>query len=311
MQKEIAAGLRAVESDHRLLLDIFHDIEAISLPCMSKNACVLADCADQSHCSHMARELLHRVHFATIGHFGREERLMRDHDAPAEQFQAHAAGHAEIKDAIQQSIAAFAADKDAVAVFDRLTTISRMYRQHHHSLDAACRLQLMSGKNRPRSATMQYRAVDGAAHHLPDLPLTGNAVIDHKHTILQNILRQAKSLCCRHSPHCQHCSPDRQQDCTVHAVDIVTDALKTMIEHFRHEETLMRQYATPKATEEHQQAHADISQRMNQLIGDYADNNTAMFLHRLTETLHAWLRHHVAEHDLPLISQAGNANERF
>lgn len=303
MHDQILSGLRAIESDHRLLLDIFCDIEAIGLPCMGEQACPTASCTERSYCSHMVRECMHRVLFATIGHFGREERLMRDR-APAEQFQAHAADHAEIHDAIQQAIAAFARDKDVIAAFAGIAAIARLYRQHHQSFDAACRLRLLAGKDRPQTAPPQGDSGSGALHDLPAIPATGNDLIDRDHTLLQNILRQARSLCREGTPDCRQCSPKRQQECITGAIDIVTDALKTMIEHFRHEESLMRHYTSPAATEEHIQAHADISHRMSQLIADFADNNTAMFLHRLSETLHAWLRHHVVEHDLPLIKLA-------
>jgi hemerythrin-like metal-binding protein len=251
----------------------------------------------------MARECLHRVLFATIGHFGREEGLMRDR-APAEQFQAHAASHAEIHDAIQQAIAAFAQDKDAIAALAEIAAIARLYRQHHQNFDSVCRLRLLAGEERTQSTTQQSAADSGVPYDLPAIPPTGNDLIDHNHTLLQNILRQAKSLCREGAADCHRCPTEQQQCCTANAIDIVTDVLKTMIEHFRHEESLMRHYPCPAAADEHIQAHADISHRMSQLIADYADNNTAMFLHRLRETLHAWLKHHVVEHDLPLIKLA-------
>jgi hemerythrin len=73
-----------------------------------------------------------------------------------------------------------------------------------------------------------------------------------------------------------------------------------MVENFRHEESLLRQVASTGQIHPHVRAHADISMRMSLAIDAYADNNTAMFLHRLTETLQVWLKHHLVKSDLPL-----------
>jgi hemerythrin len=138
---------------------------------------------------------------------------------------------------------------------------------------------------------------------------TGHEVIDRDHAALQNVLRQAGAICHRSLTNCGQCSDMQREACTTSAVDIVTDTLMSMVGHFRHEESLLQRPTATGTVNPLAEAHSDISQRMSQLVGDYADNNTARFLHRLTETLTVWLNEHMLEHDRQLVSSSKHTHK--
>lgn len=125
----------ALASSHRLLLAIFRHAEGNALHCGNGQACHTDACPEQKACIHKAREAFHRVLFATIGHFGREDKLIRQ-VIPPESFAHHAAGHAAIADAIQQAINDFSRDQDVPAAFGSIRAIGQQYAAHHSEHDS-------------------------------------------------------------------------------------------------------------------------------------------------------------------------------
>jgi len=282
---------RAIEADHFLMEGIFRDAAEAERLCGET-----ASEEERAHCLHLARECLHRALFASIGLFGREERAIRPH-VPAQRFRNHAACHAEITEAIQQAITDFAAESDALAAFARLETIGRLYLLHHRGLDAECRALLFAGNHRrdaKKDTTLK-------PHASPAAPPSGDPRMDEEHARLLDLHERARAICGHAATDCGCCDTPRRESCTASTVDLLTDAIKFMVDHFRHEEVLIRHHSNRDEAETHMHAHADISRRMSQLVGDYEDGNTAMCLYRLSEILRAWLTQHVVDHDLPLI----------
>lgn len=124
----------ALASSHQLLLAIFRHAAATALPCGDGEAGCPAACIERKACLHKAREAFHRVLFALIGHFGREDRLIR-HVISPEAFAHHAAGHAAIADAIQAAINDFGRNQDVPGAFRNIGAIGRQYADHHASQD--------------------------------------------------------------------------------------------------------------------------------------------------------------------------------
>jgi hemerythrin-like metal-binding protein len=288
MRGKALEEFRAIEADHLLMQRIFRDAAE------ARQSCGNAD--RHARCLQLARECLHRAQFAALGLFAREERAIEKH-VPPERFLEHAACHAEIREAIQQATAAFADDGDPLAALVRLNEIARLYHLHHEGLDAVCRSLLLDGRGR---GGRKRQAPAGAPLAVPAFPLTGNEKLDSEHAFLLDIHERAKSTCAHAATDCTRCDEPQRHACTASAVDLLTDAIKFMVDHFRHEEELIRRHATPEEAEAHLHAHAEISRHMSQLVSDYEDNNTAMCLYRLAETLRAWLVQHVVEHDMPI-----------
>lgn len=291
MRGKALEEFRAIEADHLLMQQIFRDAAEASQSC--GNA---ASAARQARCLQLARECLHRAQFAAIGLFAREERAIEKR-VPPERFREHAACHAEIRAAIQQATATFADDGDPLAALVRLNDVARLYHLHHEGLDAVCRGLLLDTRGRG-GKKRQLPANSPVA--VPAFPFTGNEKLDSEHAYLLGIHDRARSICTHAATDCTRCDEPQRHSCTTIAVDLLTDAIKFMVDHFRHEEELIRRHATPEEADAHLQSHAEISRHMSQLVSDYEDNNTAMCLYRLAETLRAWLVQHVVEHDMPI-----------
>lgn len=134
-----------IASSHRLLLSIFRHAEQTSLHCGDAPDCSADRCPARKECLHKARETFHRVLFATIGHFGREDRLIRHVIAP-DAFVRHASGHAAIADAIQLAINEFGRDQDIPSAFRSIRAIGQLYAAHHAELDSEY-LPLLAARN--------------------------------------------------------------------------------------------------------------------------------------------------------------------
>ncbi|MEW6164279.1 MAG: hemerythrin domain-containing protein [Pseudomonadota bacterium] len=284
---------RAIETDHLLMQRILRDAVEAEAACLGLMPCTLAACERRSLCVQTMRECLHRAQFASLGLFDREEKVIRKL-APAERFRPHADDHELISRTIRAAIRAFADDHDVAAAFVRLHEITRLYEAHHDSHDAECRALLLEGRGRAKCKPP-------AGGTFPELPRTGHPRLDEEHAMLRGIHDRAKTICDPQSTDCAGCTPDRQQDCTSAAVELLADAIKFMVDHFRHEDELIRRHSTPEEAEAHLLAHAEISRQVSHLVNDYEDNNTAMCMYRLAETLRIWLTQHVAEHDLPVV----------
>lgn len=280
-----------LENDHRQLMEIFSAAIASSRSCDIDVPCNHAQCPQGCECARAVREQFHRIMFACIGRFGSEEKRLQ-HSLTSDSFQHHAESHANISTRIHQSITAFAASKDVPAAFESIKSIARAYEVHHRILDNHHGQEPLSG-HLPKEQLAE-------CYPLHPLPLTGDEAIDREHTLLFNQLQQALSICnCAHGQ-CTKCAVDDRQNCMNRTVELIGDALKFMVEHFRHEEVQLRMMSVQRKTEAHLRAHADIARQIGQLIEDYEDENTARCLRQLVGTLHGWLMGHIVEHDIPL-----------
>ncbi len=248
------------------------------------------------------REHFHRSMFAVVGHFSREDRITRQL-LSNEAFQRHAEQHGDISSALQQAIIDFSQSQDVKAAQASICTIADRIETHHRTQDVVFMGPVARSLQTASPALQPCASPTFVPGNLPALPLTGNAQIDEEHARLHEILHRTLSLCHVSYPECTQCAPDTRRHCTDAAIDLITDALKFMVEHFRHEETLFKHQPQITGVQAHLDNHAELSRRMSQLIGDYEDNNTALCLFRLVETLHVWLHKHILEHDQPFINQ--------
>lgn len=302
MTNQLVTALRDLEEDHRILDGIFAAVRAMSFPCAPSQPCRIGECQEGGRCAQRMREHFHRSMFAVVGHFSREDKITRQL-LPNEAFQRHAEQHGDISSALQQAIIDFSQSQDAKAAQASICAIADQIEIHHRMQDIAFMSHIAHMRQDASKASLPCATPVFVPGNLPLLPLTGNAKIDEEHARLHDILHRTLSLCHVSYPECSQCAPDVRHHCTDAAIDLITDALKFMVEHFRHEETLLKQKLHIAGVQAHLDNHAELSRRMSQLIGDYEDNNTALCLFRLVETLHVWLHKHILEHDQPFIDQ--------
>lgn len=300
MSKQLATALQDLEADHRTLDSIFAAARATKLPCAPSKPCCFGDCTEGRRCAQQMREHFHRSMFAIVGHFGREDKLIREL-LPDDSFRRHTEQHADLSGLLQQAIIDFSEIQDVKAAQASLGAISTQLDAHHRTQDSE--FTHLYSKSQPDVMPIELPTSFISRTSLAALPLTGHAQIDEEHAQLHDILHRTLGLCHVSYPDCNQCDKNTQQHCAEAAIDLVTDALKFMVEHFRHEEALLKQQPQVTGAQAHIDNHAELSRRMSQMIGDYEDNNTALCLFRLVETLHIWLQKHVLEHDLPCIKQ--------
>jgi hemerythrin len=302
MTNPLVTALQDLEEDHRMLDGIFAAVRTMTLPCAPSQPCHTRECQEGGHCAQRMREHFHRSMFAVVGHFGREVKITRQL-LPHEAFQRHTEQHGNLSSTLQQAIIDFSQSQDVKAAQASICAIADQIDTHHRTQDIAFMSLVARPPQETNPASQPCMAPAFITGQLPALPLTGNTQIDEEHACLHDILHRTMSLCHVSYPECTQCAPDTRRHCTDSAIDLITDALKFMVEHFRHEEMLLKQQPQVAGVQAHIDSHAELSRRMSQLIGDYEDNNTALCLFRLVETLHVWLHKHILEHDQPFISQ--------
>lgn len=302
MAKQFVTALRDLQADRRILDEIFAAVRSMALPCPANKPCHSGKCQEGERCALRMREHFHRSMFAVVGHFGREDKITRQL-LSREMFERHAEQHGDISSTLQQAIIDFSHSQDVKAAQASICAIADQIEIHRRTQDIIFMDPAIHSPQAAPLATQPCATPTFIAGNLPPLPLTGNTQIDEEHARLSDILHRTLSLCRVSYPECTRCAPDTQRHCTDSAIDLITDALKFMVDHFRHEETLLRQQAHTPEIQAHLDNHAELSRRMSHLIGDYEDNNTALCLFRLVETLHVWLHKHILEYDQPFVHQ--------
>jgi hemerythrin len=307
MKKQFDTALQDLEADHQILNGIFAAVRAAEFPCAPSKPCRFGDCKEGVHCAQQMREHFHRSMFAVVGHFGREDKLIREL-LPNDSFLRHTEQHADLSGLLQQAIIEFSKIQDVKAAKASLCAIAIQLDTHHRTQDSE--YSRLYSKSKPDATPIELSTGFISRNSLTALPLTGHAQIDEEHAQLHDIMHRTLGLCHVSYPDCNQCHENTQQHCAEAAIDLVTDALKFMVEHFRHEEALLKQQPQVSGAQAHIDNHAELSRRMSRLIGDYEDNNTALCLFRLVGTLHIWLYQHVLEHDLPFISQLADLTNK-
>lgn len=294
---------REIEDDHRQLLEIFAEADFSTCDCNQPGPCDVGTCERGSHCAASVREHFHRVMFACIARFAREEKRLKE-NLPRTRFQQHTEHHASITDRLVKAIAAFSQGRDARLAYATLESIARSYTVHHQVMDRIHGISLDADASVIQS---EHRL---SVEFLPP-PTTGNPKIDEEHLRLYELLREAHGLCTQRSGSCGTCQAAHRQSCLAGAIDLIGDTLKYMVDHFRHEEGMIRLQADYSKMSAHLAAHAEISLWLGQLIDDYRDEDTARCMQTLIHVLHHWLHRHIIDFDLPFFGVFPDSSTRL
>lgn len=295
---------REIENDHRQLLEIFSAADFSACNCPVPGTCDTQACEHGSRCSAGVRERFHSVMFACIARFAREEKQLKE-SLPRMRFQQHTEHHASITDRIVKAIAVFTQSRDVKLAYAAIESIARTYAVHHQVMD------------RINSSAFDMEMPDISperllAWEMLPPPSTGNPKIDEEHLRLHHLLLEASDLCANRSSSCCVCQAERRQCCLTKAINLIGETLKYMVDHFRHEESLIRLQTDYARMAAHQSAHAEISLWLGQLIDDYRDEDTARCMQTLIQILHHWLHRHIVDYDLPFFAVGSGANpDRF
>lgn len=144
----------------------------------------------------------------------------------------------------------------------------------------------------------------------PSLPhdlVTGVSIIDDEHHRLREFIGRLRTICVEFDSKqvCAGCSDEKINACDSALLDCVTELLGFMVEHFRNEETLMKDLGiTAKQHERyllHAEDHANIAERVAALTHPRTRQDTVRAIADTASVLASWLDHHIAHHDVPML----------
>lgn len=148
----------------------------------------------------------------------------------------------------------------------------------------------------------------------PGCLMTGHPQIDSQHLKLEELIQQLSAICeakDKSGSRCSDCPADRPIACTSRLDGFLGDLLGFAMTHFAYEEKLMCQLPATQACrqhiDEHQQAHAAVSDQLADLtrISDVDDPNRRAL--RLQKVVSTWMGVHMLSHDVQLAGKLQGA----
>lgn len=136
---------------------------------------------------------------------------------------------------------------------------------------------------------------------------TGHAALDFEHRQLLACMTATRQVCLdlRSFTSCAACIPARRQQCDAELVRLLGDLLAFILDHFKHEEAVMREsllIMVDKAQcEAHIEDHAAISSAVQRLVAAIDRQATVINLRELDDLLGRWITHHIGLHDVMLM----------
>lgn len=135
----------------------------------------------------------------------------------------------------------------------------------------------------------------------------GNPEIDEDHHALAQLIHKVANVCkcsLRSVCDCDNCPESKPIDCFDSLVEIGHEIMLRMIEHFHHEEELMKSLRRNRVTRDHcvahKQEHVNFSTRYNQAVSKINANRPVVGLRTLETFIIDWVRSHVLEYDMKL-----------
>ena len=105
------------------------------------------------------------------------------------------------------------------------------------------------------------------------------------------------------------CATEITAHCFDRALQHVGELLAYIVNHFRHEEVVMRQFdlpvSNPAMFEEHTREHAELSEGFSRLASEIDDKNPLPQLKQLHALMDSWLHQHILVHDKQLLAELG------
>ncbi len=142
-----------------------------------------------------------------------------------------------------------------------------------------------------------------------DLPAelhTGHTLINQEHRQVLMIIQRLRQVC----PHfvegklCTSCSDEVSDTCQSGLMSLLGDLFAFILEHFRHEEKLMRESLMLSMDRElcdaHMEDHAEIATKVQEVVMGIDKGQTASMIRELDVLLHRWLNHHISLHSMML-----------
>lgn len=164
----------------------------------------------------------------------------------------------------------------------------------------------------PEAATAVGEDTQQAVSWHPDIELppelvTGHKNLDAEHRLLVAAISGLRKVCIDHinMPHCGNCEKSVRSACENQLVAMLGDLLAFILDHFKTEETIMRdsllQLVDRDLCEAHMEDHAAISCKVQEIVAALNPMNSVGLIRDLDGLLSRWILNHIGLHDVLLV----------
>jgi len=155
----------------------------------------------------------------------------------------------------------------------------------------------------PAEVSSELTAYWLSTGELPPELVTGHKLIDFEHRFLISSIADLRKVCICSScvKDCMACGHDQQQRCETQVVGMLGDLFAFILDHFRTEESAMRDslllMVDRDVCEAHMEDHAAISLKVQQIVSSLDALHVVSRIRELDALLCRWMTNHVALHD--------------
>lgn len=141
---------------------------------------------------------------------------------------------------------------------------------------------------------------------LPPELVTGHRLIDFEHRFLVSSIANLHRVCIDYQAYadCQSCGLDRRASCEGELIGLLGDVFAFILEHFKNEESIMRESLLLTVDREvcqaHMEDHAAIAAKVQEIVSSLDRSHTVSRIRELDALLARWMTNHIALHDMLL-----------
>jgi hemerythrin-like metal-binding protein len=165
---------------------------------------------------------------------------------------------------------------------------------------------------KPWPAEIPVEALSGitdrwlATGELPPELTTGHKLIDFEHRFLISSIANLRRVCVDFQgfSDCHSCTNGQRGACESEVISMLGDVFAFILEHFKTEETIMRDslllMVDRDVCQAHMEDHAAIAAKVQQIVSTLDRYHTVSRIRELDTLLARWMTNHIALHDLLL-----------
>lgn len=145
-----------------------------------------------------------------------------------------------------------------------------------------------------------------AAGDLPAQLVTGHPLIDTEHRFLISAIANLRRICLDQLAlkSCIACGKPMQERCEGNLIGLLGDIFSFILDHFKNEESIMRDsmlvIVDREVCQAHMEDHAEIAAKVQEIVSALDSQHVVSRIRELDALLSRWVTNHVVMHDLLL-----------
>ncbi len=145
-----------------------------------------------------------------------------------------------------------------------------------------------------------------AAGDLPAQLVTGHPLIDTEHRFLISAIANLRRICLDQVAlkSCIACGKPMQERCEGNLIGLLGDIFSFILDHFKNEESIMRDsmlvIVDREVCQAHMEDHAEIAAKVQEIVSALDSRHVVSRIRELDALLSRWVTNHVVMHDLLL-----------